>query len=134
VHHDIGLTHWWGWSLSSSLILGLALLVASTVVLMRALESHGIPDSGSGGIVVGWLIVEDLFTVLILALLPAVAPVLVGPQISSEIASHDPGNGPLLFTFGIALGKFVGEFSFALASHLSALSPLPQSFPPLRSV
>jgi predicted Kef-type K+ transport protein len=44
-----------------------------------------------------WSVVEDLFTVLILALLPAVAPVLVGPQISSESASHDPGNGPLLF-------------------------------------
>jgi monovalent cation:H+ antiporter-2, CPA2 family len=92
---------------------------------MRALESHGILDSGSGRIVVGWLIVEDLFTVLILALPPAPAPVLVGPQISSESASHDPGNGPLLFTFGIALGKFVGEFSFILGENSVTLHLLP---------
>lgn len=106
------LTHLWGWSLGSSLILGLALSVASTVVLMRALESQGILDSGSGRIVVGWLIVEDLFTVLILAILPAVAPVLVGPRISGEIAPHDPNDASLLFAFGIALGKFVGFVVF----------------------
>ncbi len=73
-----GLTHFWGWPFGPSLVLGLALSVASTVVLLRALESQGILDSPSGRIAVGWLIVEDLVTVLILVLLPALATAFGG--------------------------------------------------------
>src|SRR5580692_3910091 len=73
-----GLTHFWGWPFGPSLVLGLALSVASTVVLLRALESQGILDSPSGRIAVGWLIVEDLVTVLILVMLPALASSLGG--------------------------------------------------------
>src|SRR5580704_5719088 len=73
-----GVTHFWGWAVGPSLVLGLALSVASTVVLLRALEAEGILESPSGRIAVGWLIVEDLVTVLILVLLPALAPSLGG--------------------------------------------------------
>jgi CPA2 family monovalent cation:H+ antiporter-2 len=64
----------WGWSNSAGLVFGLALSVASTVVLLRALEDRGVLDSLNGNIAVGWLIVEDLAMVLVLVLLPALAP------------------------------------------------------------
>ena len=69
---------WWGWSAGSALVFGLALSVASTVVLLRALEARGVLSSVNGRIAVGWLVVEDLVVVLILVLLPALADVLGG--------------------------------------------------------
>jgi CPA2 family monovalent cation:H+ antiporter-2 len=68
----------WGWSLGAGLVFGLALSVASTVVLLRALEASGQLDSFNGRIAVGWLVVEDLVTVLMLVLLPALAGPLGG--------------------------------------------------------
>ncbi|MFG6458222.1 cation:proton antiporter [Roseateles sp. BYS96W] len=66
-----GLAHfWWGWDLGASLIFGLALSVASTVVLLRALESRELLHTGNGRIAVGWLVVEDLAMVLALVLIP----------------------------------------------------------------
>jgi monovalent cation:H+ antiporter-2, CPA2 family len=103
-----GLTHFWGWPFGPSLVLGLALSVASTVVLLRALESQGILDSPSGRIAVGWLIVEDLVTVLILVLLPALATALGGDP---SHADHPvPGNDTLQIyqALGIVLAKFFG--------------------------
>jgi len=73
-----GLAHLWGWSFGAGLVFGLALSVASTVVLLRALEDKGLLDSLNGRIAVGWLVVEDLVTVLMLVLLPALAGVLGG--------------------------------------------------------
>ena len=63
----------WGWPWGQGLVFGLALSVASTVVLLRALEQRGILESVDGRIAVGWLIVEDLVTVLALVLLPVLA-------------------------------------------------------------
>lgn len=63
----------WGWGLASALIFGLGLSVASTVVLIRALESQGKLHTVNGQIAVGWLIVEDLAMVLVLVLLPPLA-------------------------------------------------------------
>lgn len=74
----IGMAYLWDWSLGAGLVFGLALSVASTVVLLRALESRGILDSMNGRIAVGWLVVEDLVTVLVLVLLPALAGPLGG--------------------------------------------------------
>ncbi len=68
----------WGWSFGAGLVFGLALSVASTVVLLRALEARAELDSETGRIAVGWLIVEDLVMVLALVLLPALAGVLGG--------------------------------------------------------
>ena len=61
-----------GWPWPAGLVFGLALSVASTVVLTRVLSDHGQLHSPTGRIAVGWLIVEDLFTVLVLVLLPAI--------------------------------------------------------------
>lgn len=66
----------WGWEPVHAAVFGLCLSVASTVVLLRALEDRGLLDSVNGRIAVGWLIVEDLVMVLVLVLLPAVAGVL----------------------------------------------------------
>ena len=66
----MALALWWGWGMGGALVFGLALSVASTVVLLRALETLGILDSYTGRIAVGWLVVEDLAMVLVLVLLP----------------------------------------------------------------
>jgi CPA2 family monovalent cation:H+ antiporter-2 len=73
-----GVALWWGWGIGGSLIFGLALSVASTVVLLRALEARGVLDSTNGHIAVGWLIVEDLAMVLVLVLLPLMSEWLGG--------------------------------------------------------
>jgi CPA2 family monovalent cation:H+ antiporter-2 len=62
-----------GWSWQNGLILGVAVSVASTVVLLRALMDHGGLDTPAGHAAVGWLIVEDIITVLVLVLLPPLA-------------------------------------------------------------
>ncbi|MCA0404208.1 MAG: cation:proton antiporter [Proteobacteria bacterium] len=75
----------WGWPLGASIVFGLALSVASTVVLLRALESRGILESINGRIAVGWLVVEDLAMVIALVLLPALASWMAG---TSRISSN----------------------------------------------
>ncbi|KQX19986.1 MULTISPECIES: YbaL family putative K(+) efflux transporter [unclassified Sphingomonas] len=69
----IGLAAMLGWSVAGGFVFGLALSVASTVVLLRALQERNILDTDRGKIAVGWLIVEDLVMVLALVLLPALA-------------------------------------------------------------
>jgi len=93
---------WWGWSVGGALVFGLSLSVASTVVLLRALESRGVLNSMNGLIAVGWLIVEDLVVVLILVLLPALAGILGGtpPGAGSPVAE-----GSLWSTMGLTLAK-----------------------------
>jgi CPA2 family monovalent cation:H+ antiporter-2 len=66
----MGVSYLWGWSLAAGLVFGLALSVASTVVLLRALETRGVLETVNGRIAVGWLVVEDLVMVLVLVLLP----------------------------------------------------------------
>jgi CPA2 family monovalent cation:H+ antiporter-2 len=98
----------WGWSLGASVVFGLALSVASTVVLLRALESRGQLESLTGHIAVGWLLVEDLVMVLVLVLLPALSGWLGGP-VSPDAPA--PGTHDLLWAFGLTIGKvslFVG--------------------------
>jgi monovalent cation:H+ antiporter-2, CPA2 family len=109
-----GVTHLWGWDLGPGLVLGLALSVASTVVLLRALEMQEALESPSGRIAIGWLIVEDLVTVLILVLLPALADSLGGHATGADPAGHQPGNGQVLLTLGFVLAKFAGFVLFML--------------------
>ncbi len=73
-----GLARTFGWSDGASIVFGLALAVASTVVVLRALEERRLLDTNNGRIAVGWLIVEDLVMVLVLVLLPALAEMLKG--------------------------------------------------------
>jgi CPA2 family monovalent cation:H+ antiporter-2 len=67
----IGLTQLWGWSLSSGIVLGLAISVASTVVLLRGLMDNSLLNTAHGQAAVGWLVMEDILSVLILVLMPA---------------------------------------------------------------
>ncbi len=93
----------WGWDLGASLVFGISLSCASTVVLIKALERQGILESMNGRIAVGWLVVEDLVTVIVLVLLPALASLL------------DPSRAPqpavsLLFDLGktmLQVGGFI---------------------------
>ncbi|MCV3768805.1 YbaL family putative K(+) efflux transporter [Rhizobium sp. TRM95796] len=80
-----GLGAMMGWPLGGSLVFGLALSVASTVVLLKALQERRLVDSDRGRIAVGWLIVEDLAMVLALVLIPAAAGVASG----NPEQSHD---------------------------------------------
>ena len=68
-----GLGKLWSWSATSSIVIGLAISIASTVVLLRGLTDSGLLNTNSGQVAVGWVVVEDLATVLILVLLPALA-------------------------------------------------------------
>ena len=95
---------WLGWPLAGSAIFGLALSVASTVVLLRALQARDMVETEKGRIAVGWLIVEDLAMVLALVLLPA----MFG-------ARGDEGAGAgLLQSAGIVLVKVVAFVAFML--------------------
>lgn len=99
----MGMATFLGWSIGVGLVFGLALSVASTVVLLRALEDRGELDSVNGRIAVGWLIVEDLVMVVVLVLLPALAGPLGGKAAE--------GTGNLWSSLAITLGEvaiFIG--------------------------
>ncbi|MGL5813769.1 MAG: YbaL family putative K(+) efflux transporter [Aeromonas sp.] len=76
----LGLSQLLGWSITAGVVFGLALSTASTVVLLRALESRGQVDTNEGRIAIGWLIVEDLVMVLALVLLPILANLQQGDE------------------------------------------------------
>ncbi|MCJ2083816.1 YbaL family putative K(+) efflux transporter [Methylobacterium sp. J-090] len=97
-----GLAWAWGWGVGAGLVFGLALSVASTVVLLRALEERRLLDSDKGRIAVGWLIVEDLAMVLALVLLPALAPSLGGV---GDGVAHHAGEGNIWLTLALTLAK-----------------------------
>jgi CPA2 family monovalent cation:H+ antiporter-2 len=92
-----GMAHFWGWTFGAGLVLGLSLSVASTVVVLKALEERNGVSTPNGRITIGWLIVEDLAMVLTLVLLPAFAEAL-GGQVPA--GSHGPGEGSLLLNLG----------------------------------
>jgi monovalent cation:H+ antiporter-2, CPA2 family len=96
----VGVSRLWGWELDDGLVFGVALSVASTVVLLRALEDRGLVNTADGRIAIGWLVVEDLVMVLALVLLPALAGSLAPP------AGHpvSPGLGGAIAT---TLGKVI---------------------------
>lgn len=97
----------WGWTFGAGLVFGLALSVASTVVLLRALESRNRLTSEEGRIAIGWLIVEDLFMILALVALPAIAPLLRGSGVSADQNSvGEVGLASLALTV-LKIGAFV---------------------------
>jgi CPA2 family monovalent cation:H+ antiporter-2 len=98
-----GVASLWGWSLGAGIVFGLALSVASTVVLLRALEDRGLLDSINGRIAIGWLVVEDLVMVVILVLLPALAGAFGSGVAAGTAASADYGE--VLRALGVTLAK-----------------------------
>ncbi len=82
------LTHQLGWPIETGLIFGLAVGVASTVVLARILHDNNLLNTTRGHIAIGWLIVEDIFTVAVLLLLPTIADYIHGTKVSAwEVGS-----------------------------------------------
>lgn len=102
-----GLGHALGWPFGAGLVFGLALSVASTVVLLRALQERRLVDSERGRIAVGWLIVEDIAMVLTLVLLPAVAGLLKGEATTANWQT-------VLWPVALTLGKVFAFMVFML--------------------
>jgi monovalent cation:H+ antiporter-2, CPA2 family len=96
-----------GWPLAQGFVFGLALSVASTVVLLRAMEEHRLMETERGRIAIGWLIVEDLAMVLALVLLPAIGLVLGGDGQGGAALSFGAVAGTIAFTIG-KVALFVG--------------------------
>ncbi|MBA4098847.1 MAG: Kef family K(+) transporter [Rhodospirillum sp.] len=90
-----------GWSTLAGLVFGLALSVASTVVLLRALQERRLLDTTQGRIAVGWLVVEDIFMVAVLVLLPPLAEIYQ----TMDQSGAGPDAGALALTLAITMGK-----------------------------
>ncbi len=102
-----GMAMTWGWSFGAGLILGLSLSVASTVVMLKALEERNAVASANGRIAVGWLIVEDLAMVLALVLIPAFAGALGGD-------AHGAPDRNIFVTVGVTLLEVAAFVAIAL--------------------
>jgi CPA2 family monovalent cation:H+ antiporter-2 len=100
-----------GWSFGASIVLGLSLSVASTVVLLKALEERQAVATPNGRVAVGWLVVEDLAMVLVLVLLPAFAGALGGGPAAHGGAPADRG---LWAALGLTLVKVASFVALAL--------------------
>lgn len=92
-----GVVYLWGWNIEAGLIIGLAIGVASTVVLVRVLNDNRLLNTKEGHIAIGWLVVEDIFTVVILILIPTLANFSQGGNLSIM---------DVLLQVLIVLGKF----------------------------
>lgn len=123
-----GLASGMGWPLASGLTFGLALSVASTVVLVRALEERQLLDTRSGHIAVGWLVIEDLVMVAALVFLPVIAGALPGGR-PDVFAVHGGVGLSLAATFGklaafvalmILVGRRVIPWSLAKVASLGS--------------
>ncbi|WP_281649881.1 YbaL family putative K(+) efflux transporter [Novacetimonas hansenii] len=98
-----------GWSWGSGVVFGMTLAIASTVVLLRTLQEHRLMDTQRGHIAIGWLVIQDLLTVMVLVLLPVMAPLL----------KHDPHAGmvgpwQLVIAVGLTIGKVVAFIALIL--------------------
>ncbi|HEX2242881.1 MAG TPA: cation:proton antiporter, partial [Gammaproteobacteria bacterium] len=99
----MAVTSLWGWSLGAGIVFGLALSVASTIVVLRALEDRGVLESINGRIAIGWLVVEDLAMVLVLVLLPPLSGWLGGD--AGYGIAEGAGDRDLLTTLALTLGQ-----------------------------
>lgn len=104
-------THFFGWTWTQGLVFGIAISVASTVVLTRVLADHKALHTPVGHVAVGWLIVEDLFTILVLVLLPAI----YGAAETDAAAAAHAGPG-VWVTLGIAVLKLSALVVFTLVA------------------
>ena len=102
-------TRAWGWDVGSGIVFGLALSVASTAVLLKALETRGALKSLNGHIAVGWLVVEDLAMVLVLVLLPPLAGWIGGSPEAGASTGAPHNVRATLSALALTIGK-VGIF------------------------
>lgn len=104
-----------GWDWTSGVILGIAVSVASTVVLLRCLMDHGVVDNHEGHVAIGWLVVEDLLTVLVLVVLPA-----LGTNATAASGDTSSGGGSPWMPLALALVKIgaLVALMFAAGSRL----------------
>ena len=98
-----------GWSWGSGVVFGMTLAIASTVVLLRTLQEHRLMDTQRGHVAIGWLVIQDLLTVMVLVLLPVMAPLL----------KHDPhaavvGPWQLVLAVGLTIGKVMAFIALML--------------------
>lgn len=106
-----------GWGLGAGLIFGLSLSVASTVVLLRALQERGLVKEERGRIAVGWLIVEDLVMVVVLVLIPPLSGLLGGKAVPIDAGAAEVarlGFGPVAATLMITAVKVAGFIALML--------------------
>jgi monovalent cation:H+ antiporter-2, CPA2 family len=96
-----GLATLLGWSISSGIVFGLCLAVSSTVVLLRAMQDRRLMETRRGHVAIGWLVIQDLVTVLALVLLPALSALL------AEDGRPLPSGGHIAATLAITLGQVV---------------------------
>ncbi|EIZ80723.1 potassium efflux system protein [Novosphingobium sp. Rr 2-17] len=113
----VGIGYMMGWTLAGGFVFGLALSVASTVVLLRALQSRNLVETERGRIAVGWLIVEDLVMVLALVLLPALASGMAKGGASSAALAWTIGGTMLKVAGFVALMLIVGRRVLPWALH-----------------
>ena len=107
----VSMTTLWDWDFGAGLVLGLSLSVASTVVLLRALEERNALETPNGRIAIGWLIVEDLAMVVALVLLPAFAEAFGG---RAADAVHAPPRHGLAAILGITFAKVAAFLAILL--------------------
>ena len=112
----------WGWRPGEGLVFGLCLSVASTVVLLRALEARGALQSVDGRIAIGWLVVEDLVMVMVLVLLPPLAGVLA--PAGADGAAESASGASLWGTLALTLLKVAGFVAFMVVVGYRALPRL----------
>ena len=98
----VGAGYLLGWPLAQGLVFGLCLSIASTVVVMRALQDRRLMETGRGRVAIGWLVMQDLLVVLVMVLLPPIAALLKGSDLNTVVVLKSLG-----LTFG-KLALFVG--------------------------
>ena len=111
------ITHFfWGWHWGEALVLGLCLSCASTVVLIKALEVQGIQNTMDGQIAVGWLVVEDIATVVILVLLPVFAKIVKDSSASVSVPD-------VLWAVLVTTGTVAASFAAFRMSRPASVNP-----------
>jgi len=107
---------WFGWSLIAGVVLGMAMAVASTVVLMRVLVDQRMVTSRPGRVAIGWLIVEDILTVVVLVMLPILGRALGASEIPTiaAVSADEGGTLSTVASVGWAIAKLVALVAIML--------------------
>lgn len=116
------LAQYMGWSAAAGLVFGLSLSVASTVVLLRALQSRKLLETEQGRIAVGWLIVEDLVMVITIVLLPVLASIMRGSEVAAGDIAYMLGQAALKILGFVAVMLLVGKRFIPAVLHWAAHS------------